>query len=69
MNELGSDHLPIKITLSGAIKKEVDRTPLNYEGANWQQFRKDVQKQTELENLETADQIENTVNKITINIQ
>ena len=69
IDDLGSDHLPIKITLAGTIMKAADRTCLNYEGANWQQFSEDVQNQTELGNLDTADQIENAVNKITNNIQ
>ena len=41
IDDLGSDHLPIKITLAGTIMKAADRTCLNYEGANWQQFSED----------------------------
>ena len=44
INALKSDHLLIKVILMGMASNAVETNTLKYEGANWQKFREEIEK-------------------------
>lgn len=69
LNELGSDHLPIQLTLTGHVTQPIARISLNYHQAHWDQFRNDIIANIGNNAIETSEDIENSVKSITSIIQ
>ena len=69
LNELSSDHLPIQVTLIGHLTENIPRTILNYQHANWQQFRTDIDSKIPDNTISTPEDIDNGVRNITNIIQ
>ena len=69
LNELDSDHLPIKVTLMGQNNKAIERNTLNYNTANWQKFKDDIEQDINLGYPLDEKDIDTGVNMLTKAIQ